>query len=576
MYPIRPMTDHPWHRSYDPGVPTTLGTYPDRTLLDYVEDGVRERPDAPALLFKGRAINWRELWEASDAFACALKAMGVRRGDRVAAVLPNCPQFFVAEFAVWKLGAIFVPLNPTYTAEELTGPLVTTGATVVIALSAFYAPVKAAQPRTAVKHVVLTNIKEWFPTPLKMLFTLFAEKKAGHRTTARDGDSWMPVLIARHRGERPTEPRPGPEDDALLLMSGGTTGTPKAVRGHHGALVHTGLQARAWLTGVLGDWDGVYCLPLPLFHSYAACGVQTACFIGHNAIALVPNPRDFDDLVKTIERTKPAIFCGVPTLYNALIGHPRIQAGEVDFRSMKVCFSGAAPLMEATVRRFEELTGARIAEGYALTESLLAATITPLKGKYKPGSVGVPVPDCAVRIVDTDDPTRALGPGEVGEILLTGPQIMRGYWGAPALTDEILHVHADGTPWLHTADLGRMDRDGYLYIVDRKKDLIKMGGMQVWPREIEEVISAHPAVLECGVRGFADAQRGEVAVAFVVRRIGTTVTDEEIRTWCKERLAPYKTPARVVFRHDLPKSMIGKILRRMLTEEPAKSAGAAS
>lgn len=576
MYPTPPMTDHPWHRSYDPGVPTTLGKYPDRTLLDYVEDGVRERPDAPALLFKGRAISWRDLWDASDAFSCALKAMGVQRGDRVAAVLPNCPQFFVAEFAAWKLGAIFVPLNPTYTAEELAGPLATTGASVVIALSAFYQQVKSAQPRTAVKHVVLTNIKEWFPAALKVLFTLFVEKKAGHRATARDGDAWMSALIARHRGERPTEPRPGPDDDALLLMSGGTTGTPKAVRGHHGALVRTGLQARAWLTGVLGEWEGVYCLPLPLFHSYAACGVQTACFIGHNPIALVPNPRDFDDLVKTIERTKPAIFCGVPTLYSALTSHPRIQAGEVDFRSMKVCFSGAAPLMEETVRRFEELTGARISEGYALTESLLAATITPLKGTYKPGSVGVPIPDCAVRIVDTDDPTCELRPGEVGEILLTGPQIMRGYWGAPELTDEILHVHADGVPWLHTADLGRMDSDGYLYIVDRKKDLIKMGGMQVWPRELEEVITAHPAVLECGVRGFPDAQRGEVAVAFVVRRIGTTVTEDAIRTWCKERLAPFKTPARVVFKQELPKSMIGKILRRKLTEEPAPNAGAAS
>lgn len=563
------MTDHPWFRSYDPGVPRTIGTYPDRTLLDYVEDGVRERPTAPALLFKGRTVTWRELHEASDAFACALAALGVRRGDRVAGVLPNCPQFFVAELACWKLGAIWVPLNPIYTADELVGPLQTTGAATMVTLSAFYERVKVAQPRTALRHVVVTNIKEWFPPLLRALFTLAVERKAGHRATPRDGDTWMPALLERHRGQRPAALRPGADDDALLLMSGGTTGTPKAVRVHHGALIRTGLQARAVLTGILPEWEGSYCLPLPLFHSYGACGVQTACFIGHNPIVLIPNPRDVDDLVRTIGRTKPAVFCGVPTLYNALLNHRKVQAGKVDFGSIKVCFSGAAPLMAETVRRFEATTGARISEGYALTESCLAATITPFHGVYKEGSVGVPAPDCEVRIVDADDPARELAAGEVGEILLTGPQIMRGYWGAPDLTEEILQTHADGRRWLHTADLGYLDADGYLFIVDRKKDLIKMGGMQVWPREIEECISAHPAVAECGVRGFPDPQRGEVAVAFVVRRVGQTITAPELRAWCKERLAPFKVPARVVFRTELPKSMVGKVLRRFLTEDGA-------
>lgn len=572
MYPGPPMTDHPWLKSYDPGVPHRIGRYPDRTLLDYVEDAVRERPEAPALLIKGRAVSWRALQEQSDAFACALAAMGVRRGDRVACVLPNCPQYFVGELAAWKLGALWVPLNPIYTAEELVGPLRTTGATVVLTLSAFYERVKAAQPRTALQHVIVTNIKEWFPLGLRLLFTVAAERKLGHRVHPREGDPALPALLARHRGRRPTAVRAGPDDDALLLMSGGTTGTPKAVRVHHGALIRTGLQARAVLNGVLPEWEGAYCLPLPLFHSYGACGVQTACFIGHNPIALVPNPRDLDDLLRTIERTRPAVFCGVPTLYNALLNHKRVLAGQVDFRSMKVCFSGAAPLMAETVRRFEQATGARISEGYALTESCLAATITPLQGAYKEGSVGVPAPDCEVRIVDADDPTRALAAGEVGEILLTGPQIMRGYWGAPELTEEILHTHADGRTWLHTADLGYLDDDGYLFIVDRKKDLIKMGGMQVWPREIEECLSSHPAVAEAGVRGFPDPQRGEVAVAFVVRRVGQPVTANDLRAWCKERLAPFKVPARVVFKEELPKSMVGKVLRRLLTEEGATAA----
>jgi long-chain acyl-CoA synthetase len=563
------MNDHPWFRHYDPGVPRTIGTYPAGTLLDAVEAGARERPGAPALLFKGRAVSYGELWTASDALAVALTALGVRRGDRVACVLPNCPQFFVGELAAWKLGAIWVPLNPTYTEDELVSPLETTGATVMVALTAFYGRVKSIQPRTRLRHVILTNIKEYFPALLRVLFTLLLERKGGHRVTPRDGDPTLPGLLKAHVGARPTAVRPGPDDDAMLLLSGGTTGTPKAVRVHHGGLVQTGTQVRAWLAAVLPPWDGVYCLPLPMFHSYGACGVQTSCFLGHNPISLVPNPRDLDDLVRTIERTRPAVFCGVPSLYNALLNHRRVKAGRVDFRAMRACVSGAAPLMVETIRRFQAVTGARIIEGWALTESVLAATLGPLQGPEKPGSVGLPLPDCEVRIVDAADPTKPLPSPEVGEILLAGPQIMRGYWENPEETALMLHTHADGRRWLHTADLGYLDGDGYLYIVDRKKDLIKMGGMQVWPREIEEVLSEHPAVLECGVRGFPDERRGEVAVAFVVRRMGMTVTADELRAWCKERLAPFKVPARVVFRSELPKSMIGKILRRMLVETPA-------
>lgn len=561
------MTDHPWLRQYDADIPASLAPYPARTLLDYVTDGVRERPDAPALLFKGRALSWKELETASDAFAVSLSAMGVGRGDRVAVMLPNCPQFFIAELATWKVGAILVPLNPIYTEEELVGPLEQTGAVVAVALTPFYERLKAIQSRTALRQIVLTNIKEWFPPLLRLIFTVALEKKLGHRAEARGGDCWLQALLGEHAGATPTAVRPTPDDDALLLMSGGTTGTPKAVRVHHGGIVATGLQVRSWLQRDLPEWGGVYCLPLPMFHSYGACGVQSVCFIGHNPIALVPNPRDLDDLVKTIEQTRPAIFCGVPTLYNALLNHKKVKARKVDFSSIKACASGAAPLMAETKRRFEALTGARIVEGYALTESLLAATLGPVHGAEKVGSVGVPLPDCAVRIVDVDDPTRELPAGEVGEILLTGPQLMRGYWNAPEQTDEMVWMDAGGTRWLRTADLGRMDEDGFVFIVDRKKDLIKMNGMQVWPREIEEALSKHPAVAEAGVRGFADEARGEVAVAFVVLREGKSASVDELRAWCKEHLAFYKVPARVVFRAELPKSLIGKVLRRLLSED---------
>lgn len=566
------MTEHPWYRHYDPGVPRSIGAYPAGTLLDAIDEGVRERPDAPAFLYKGRAVSWAELQESSDAFAMAFAAMGVKRGDRVACILPNCPQFFIGELAAWKLGAVYVPLNPIYTEDELAGPLETTGASVVLVLSAFYERLKAVQRRVpGVEQVVVTNIKEWFPPLLRLLFTVAAERKTGHRATPRDGDPWLHALLARHAGGRPTELRPGPDDDALLLMSGGTTGTPKAVRVHHGGLVQTGTQVNAWLGAVLPPWEGVYCLPLPMFHSYGACGVQSVCFLGHNPIALVPNPRDFDDLVKTIERTRPAVFCGVPTLYNALLNHRRVKSRKADFRSMKACVSGAAPMMVETMKRFEEVTGARIVEGYALTESVLAATLSPLQGPQKPGSVGTPLPDVVVRIVDADDPAKPMAPGAVGEVLITGPQIMRGYWQNEAETREMLRRGEDGRWWLHTADLGYLDDDGYLFIVDRKKDLIKMRGMQVWPREIEEVIASHPAVQEVGVRGFPDPAQGEVAVAFVVRRMGHTVAAQEIRQWCKERMAPFKVPVRVVFKTELPKSMVGKILRRFLTEEQPAS-----
>ena len=570
MYPDPPMNAHPWTSQYDRGVPATLAPYPDRTLLDYLDDALAQRPSAPALLFQGRAVSWRELADAGDAFAGALAAMGVRAGDRVAVVLPNCPQFFVVELAAWKLGAVLVPLNPIYTADELEGPLRTTGATVIVTLTTFYETVKAAQARVpSVRHVVLTSIKDYLPPLVKLAFTLLVEKKGGHRATPRDGDRTLLALLAAHAGHRPTAARPAPDDDALFLMSGGTTGTPKAVRVHHGGLVRTGMQVRAWLRNVLPEWTGTYCLPLPMFHSYGACGVQSVCFIGHNPIALVPNPRDLNALVKTIERTRPAVFCAVPTLYNALLNHKRVASGKVDFRSMKACVSGAAPMMAETHKRFTEVTGARVIEGYALTESLLAATIWPLEGPTKVGSVGVPLPDCRVRIVDADDPTKELPAGEVGEVLLTGPQIMRGYFNAPEGTDPMLSTHADGSRWLHTADLGYVDADGWLFIVDRKKDLIKMNGMQVWPREIEEVLSSHPAVAEAGVRGFPDAARGEVAVAFVVRRQGQAVTAEQLRAHCKEHLAPFKVPARVVFKDELPKSMIGKVLRRFLVEDGA-------
>jgi long-chain acyl-CoA synthetase len=562
---------NPWLAHYDAGVPQTLAPYPHRTLLDYLADSVRERPQQPALLFKGRSFSLAELERTSNEFAAALISLGVKRGDRVAAMLPNCPQYFIVEFATWKVGGVFAPLNPIYTEEELAGPLTTIDAKVVVTLSSFYERLKKVQPHTPVTRIVTTNIKEWFPPLLKFVFTLFMEGKGGYRVTHRDGDLGMPELLAKFAGKKSSEAPPAPEDTAILLMSGGTTGTPKCVMGEHQAIVMSGLQLQAWLGDSIVPWQSVFMMPLPLFHSYGACAVQSICLIGHNPISLIPNPRDLNDIVSSIAKVKPTAFAGVPTLYNALLNHPHVKSGKVSFSSLKVCASGAAPLLAETKKSFEKVTGAKIIEGYGLTESLIAACVNPVKGASKIGSVGMPVSDVFVRIVDADDPLKEMENKKEGEMLLRGPQIMKGYWRNEKESSAMIFKDADGVTWLRTGDLAYLDEEGYVFLVDRKKDLIKANGMQVWPRELEEAIATYPGVLEVGVRGFPDAAHGEIAVAFVVMKPGVTATEHDIREFCKKHLAFYKVPAKVVFRKDLPKSLIGKVLRRMLTldETPA-------
>jgi long-chain acyl-CoA synthetase len=555
-----------WLAHYDQGVPETLGPYPERTLLDDLAEAVAQRPEAPALLFKGRTISHGELDRRSDAFAAALAGLGVAKGDRVALLLPNCPQFLICELGAWKAGAVIHPLNPIYTEQELEGALRRTRAETIVVLTPFYGRVKAVQPGTALRRVVATNVKEYLPPLLRVLFTLAKERKDGHRVRIADGDLWLGELLDRHRDA----PRPAglvsPDDPAVILMSGGTTGTPKGVVGLHRHYTITGRQLGTWLQAGTAPWDDVIMAALPLFHSFANIGIQSVALRNHNAMALVPNPRDLDDLLDTIKKTRPAAFSGVPTLFNALLHHPRVQAGKVDFSSVKVCFSGAAPLLAETKRRFEELTGGRIVEGYSLTEAMLACAVNPVEGPNKIGSVGMPLPDVEVRIVDPEGGAR-LPAGEVGEVLIKAPQLMACYWDDPEETAATVRTH-DGGRWLHTGDLGYLDTDGYLFIVDRMKDLIKTHGYQVWPREIEEVLATHPAVAEVGVAGVPDEAKGEVAKAWVVLRPGQQASAEELRAFCRERLAPYKVPATVEFRAELPKSMVGKVLRRALTAEP--------
>jgi long-chain acyl-CoA synthetase len=573
------MATKSWLSGYDSGVRESLAPYPAKTLVDYLDELSAGHGDKPAVLFKGASMSYAQLDAESTACAVALESMGVRKGDRVALVLPNCPQFLVAEFGAWKAGAIVVPLNPTYSEREMEQALDSTRAETVVTLTPFYARVKAVQGRAGVRRVIATSIKEYLPPTLRMLFTLFKEKKDGHRVTIAAGDLWLQDLLRRHHGGPRPSVEVGPDDRAVILSSGGTTGTPKGVVGLHRHYVAAGLQLYEWTKSAKKPWVDVIMLPLPLFHVYGNVGVQPLAFVSPNPLSLVPNPRDLTDLLKTIRQVKPAFFNGVPTLYTAILNHPDVQNGKVDLSSIKLCFCGAAALMAETKRQFEAKTGARLVEGYSLTEGMMACSVNPVEGANKTGSIGLPLPDVEVRIVDSDNATVELAAGQIGELLLRAPQHMTEYWNNPLETAETLRTHGDGGPWVHTGDLAYIDDEGFIFLVDRKKDMLKTSGFQVWPREIEEVLSAHPAVREVGVAGIPDKVKGEVAKAWVVLKAGQTATENELRAYCKERLAPYKVPAQVEFRTDLPKTMVGKVLRRALAAEarnPPPGSGDAS
>jgi len=560
------VTPHIWQSHYDAGIPATLEPYPQRTLLDYISESSTQWPNRPALKFKGAELGYRRLEQLSDSFAAALVEQGVMPGDRVALCLPNCPQFVIAELGTWKAGAIVCPFNPTYSDREMEDALNATGAETVVALNRTYHQIKSLQSRTSVRRVIATNIKEYLPFKLRLAYTLLKEKKEGERIELRAGDSGFSSLLRRHR-HSPRPPVPVALDDiSVILMSGGTTGTPKGVAGTHRGMTIAGVQLQSWLKPAMNAWADTIMLPLPLFHVYANAGVQSLAFINHNPIALIPNPRELRDVLNEINDVKPAFICAVPTLLIGLMNHPLTRDGKVNWSSIKLCFSGAAALMGETQKRFEELTGGVIVEGYSLTEAQMAVVANPVRGEKKIGSVGMPLPDVEVRILDAENGITPMPQGETGEIVIRAPQLMRGYWQRPEETKEMLRLGEHGERLLFTGDLGYLDADGYLFIVDRKKDLIKTSGYQVWPREIEEVISTHPAVAEVGVAGVPDKMRGERAKAWIVLRSGQTLTPSAIKAFCKERLAPYKVPSQFEFVSELPKSAAGKVLRRVLRQ----------
>ena len=488
----------------------------------------------------------------------------MKRGDRVALCLPNSPQFIIAEVGAWKAGAIVCPINPTYTDRELQDALNATGAESIVVLNRLYDRLKSIQSATTLKRVIASGIKDFLPLTKRVGYTFLREQKDGERISLRGDDKRLRSLL---RGfGKPPAVRTQPDDPAVILMSGGTTGVPKGVLGSHRGMVQAGMQLRAWLRPAMKEWTDVIMLPLPLFHTYGNTGVQSLAWINHNPISLTPNPRELKDVLDEINEVKPAFICAVPTLLIGLLGHSMTKTGKVDFSSIKLCFSGAAALMAETKKRFEELTGGVIVEGYSLTEAQMAVVANPVVGTKKTGSVGMPLPDVEIRIIDADDGVTVLGTGDVGEIVVRAPQLMLGYWGRPGETAEMIRQSASGERLLFTGDLGYLDKHGYLFIVDRKKDMIKTSGYQVWPREIEEVIAAHPAVYEVGVAGLPDKMRGEKAKAWIVLNHGMSATEAEIKSWCRDRLAPYKVPAKYEFVTELPKTQVGKVLRRALRD----------
>ncbi|MDR5708864.1 MAG: long-chain fatty acid--CoA ligase [Armatimonadota bacterium] len=552
----------PWIRFYDPGVPATLA-YPDLPLGELLREAARKYGDRTAVVFFGRRISFRVLDALTDRFAVGLQRLGVRKGTPVSLHLPNCPQFVIAYYGILKAGGVVVPHNPLYTEREIAHQLRDSGAEVAITLSLMYPRVAAASRDTRVREIVYTGIHEYMPPLLRLLYPLKARREG----------QW--VEVRRTAGVRPFGellrdgvPQPvrvASEDPAVYLYTGGTTGTPKAAVLTHRNLVCNCLQTAAWNSDFRPGEERALAV-IPFFHSYGMTAVMNYAIWGGVTMILLPRwePRM---VLEAIRRYQPTMFHGVPTMYMALLGNPELL--RYDLHSIRVCISGAMALPQEVQRRWEETTGGKLVEGYGLTEASPVTHCNPILGHRRPGSIGVPLPDTDARVVDPET-GEEVPPGEVGELVVRGPQVMQGYLNQPEETAAALR---EG--WLFTGDMVWQDPDGFFYIVDRKKEMINVGGLKVYPREVEEVLYRHPAVQEAAAIPAPDLERGEVVKAFVVLRPGMQASAEELIAHCRRELAPYKVPRMVEFRDQLPKSLIGKVLRRVLAEEErARAAGA--
>lgn len=548
-----------WLDSYPPGVPETYD-YPLVPLTRFLDDAAQDFPHTEAVEFLGYSLSYRELRDQVDRLATALHNLGVRKGDRVGIVLPNCPQHVIAVFATLRLGAIVSENNPLYTQSELEHQINDAGCSVLIVLDPVYQRIAALKGKLpTVRHVIATGIQDALPFPKNLLFPLRGKKDGTYYAIDEsEGVLRFSDLIARTAPavqQADLDPR---EDVAMLLYTGGTTGVSKGVMLTHFNLVANAFQARLWLPDVQAGRENILCV-LPFFHSYGLTTCLTFGVLSAATLTLLPR-FDVDMVLKTIDKRRPTMFPGVPTIYVALNSAPDVR--KYDLTSVRACLSGAAPLPVEVAREFEDLTGAKLREGYGLTESSPITHANPIYGKAKKGSIGLPVTDTVCAIVDMDDPTKLVAPGEPGELAIWGPQVMKGYWQRP---DETAAMIQQG--WLLTGDIAQIDDEGYFAIVDRKKDMIIAGGFNIYPRDIEEVLYEHPKVAKAVVAGIPDPYRGETVKAYIVLKEGQRATEDEIDQWCRDKLAAYKVPKAYEFRTELPETMVGKILRRILVDE---------
>jgi long-chain acyl-CoA synthetase len=566
------MTDHrPWFASYPDDVPRTLAPYPEKNLFSILEESAARFPDRPAIAWFGKHISYKELLTEVERFSAALASLGVQRGDRVGMILPNCPQYVIAYYATVRIGAVIVGNNPLYSQRELSHQLNDAGCDVVVVLDQLYPTLKSIEEDFRPRHTIVTGLEDYMPFPKNVLAPRLVFKKQAQK----EGRPWPPVPKGdavkwwkRFRGGQvpPVAEVDAKTDPAGFIYTGGTTGLSKGAMLSHFNIVANTMQAASWFAGLKDGHEAVMCV-LPFFHSY---GMTVCMNIGiYKAAKLILLPRfELDMTLKEIQKEQPTLFPGVPRLYIAI--NESKEARDYDLSSIRACMSGAAPLPLAVAEKFEALTGSRLCEGYGLTETSPVTHCNPIFGKRKAGTIGLPIPDTECKLVDIEDPSRDVAPGEPGELAIAGPQVMLGYWNKKEETDEMIREDENGVRWLHSGDIAKMDGEGYFQIVDRKKDMIIVSGFNVYPTDIEQVLYRHPKIEKVAVIGVPDDTTGEAVKAFVVLRQGEEATPEEIVQWARDPktgLTGYRVPKRIEFRDELPETMVGKVLRRKLQDE---------
>ena len=558
---------YPWLRHYEQEVPASIDI-PDQPLTWILDTAARRFPSNTALIYYGTRLSYARLSSLANRFAAALLRLGIQRGDRVAIALPNIPQYPIAFFGALRAGAVVVPTNPLYTEREMQHQLANSGARIIVMLDMFYPTVRAVRANTALEHVILTSPADFLPPFLRTLYPL-AQRNAKHpepRLTdeERRKDATLHdmsnMLQSHTKGGIEVfnlPPRASGDDLAALQYTGGTTGLSKGAMLTHRNLLANALQARAWDAHAQDGKEITLCVA-PFFHVYGMTIGMNLSIVAGATMVLLPQFKA-REVVATIRRYHPTQLPGIPTMYIAIMREMGKRADAL--RSINVCISGASPLPAQVRIDWERLTQGRLVEGYGLSEAAPVTHCNPLNGDIREGSVGLPLPGVEAAILDekTGEPLSA---GGVGEIVVKGPNIMKGYWNAP---DETANIFING--WMHTGDIGKMDEEGYFYVVDRSKDMILASGFNIYPREVEEVLYQHPAVAEAAVLGVPDAYRGETVAAVIVLKSGYAPAEETraaIIAYCKKELTPYKVPKIVEFRESLPKTLVGKVLKREL------------